>query len=173
MATQDQRREQLRAIRSEYGWREAAKVAKIPKRVRVAKPSNPSGFGYRTLSPKNIRDRLQRLIGGQVRADGSRDFTKVTKSQDKSIGDAIQGDTYKEARLRLAVNAINGYKAQVKQQVESVGGLSADERDSLEAETEPLSEAEIETMRSHLEADDWGSFRAEYDSHVSVLGMVA
>lgn len=163
-------RNQLRAIRDTAGWREAAKVAGIPKRISVSKPSNASGKGFRTLSDKNRRDRLQRLIGGQVRADGSRDFTKISKKTDKGIRTAMSdGDKYKEARLVLAVQSINREKAAQKATVLSDVGddLTADELEILNEFTDPLDEAEIESLRGHLERDDWASFKAEYDSIMS------
>ncbi len=163
-------RNQLRAIRDTAGWREAAKVAGIPKRVAIANPSNPSGRGFRTLSPKNRRDRLQRLIGGQVRADGSRDFTAISKKTDKGIRTAMSdGDKYKEARLVLAVQSINREKAAQRATVMSDVGddLTADELEILTEFTDPLDEAEIESLRGHLERDDWASFKAEYDSIMS------
>lgn len=162
-------RNQLRAIRDTAGWREAAKVAGIPKRVAVANPSNPSGRGFRTLSDKNRRDRLQRLIGGQVRADGSRDFTAISKKTDKGIRTAMSdGDKYKEARLVLAVQSLNREKASMRNMIETTTiSLSEDEREILMEETEPLDDAEIESLRGHLDRDDWASFKAEYDSIMS------
>jgi len=164
-------RNQLRAIRDTAGWREAAKVAGIPKRVAVANPSNPSGRGFRTLSDKNRRDRLQRLIGGQVRADGSRDFTAISKKTDKGIRTAMSdGDKYKEARLVLAVQSLSRQKAAQRATVISDVGaenITSDEMEILMEITEPLDDAEVESLRGHLDRDDWASFKAEYDSILS------
>jgi len=162
-------RNQLRAIRDTAGWREAAKVAGIPKRIAVAKPSNASGRGFKTLSDKNRRDRLQRLIGGQVRADGSRDFTKISKKTDKGIRTArSDGDKYKEARLVLAVQSLNREKAIKRDLVNTTTiSLTDDEKEVLLEETEPLDDAEVESLRGHLDRDDWASFKAEYDSIMS------
>jgi DNA-binding transcriptional ArsR family regulator len=162
-------RNQLRAIRDTAGWREAAKVAGIPKRIAVAKPSNASGRGFKTLSDKNRRDRLQRLIGGQVRADGSRDFTKISKKTDKGIRTAMSdGDKYKEARLVLAVQSLNREKAIKRDLVNTTTiSLTDDEKEVLLEETEPLDDAEVESLRGHLDRDDWASFKAEYDSIMS------
>ncbi len=162
-------RNQLRAIRDTAGWREAAKVAGIPKRIAVAKPSNASGRGFKTLSDKNRRDRLQRLIGGQVRTDGSRDFTKISKKTDKGIRTAMSdGDKYKEARLVLAVQSLNREKAIKRDLVNTTTiSLTDDEKEVLLEETEPLDDAEVESLRGHLDRDDWASFKAEYDSIMS------
>lgn len=162
------RREQLRAIRAEAGWREAADLVGIPKRVRVSKPSNPSGFGYRTLSDKNRRDRLQRLIGGQVRADGSRDFTKVKKGQDKAISTALSEKRFPNANARLAIDAINRDRAALARRLASDTTLSANQRRALARRSRPLSDAQEQSLFDKANAGDWDNFRAEYDSQVSI-----
>jgi len=161
------RRQQLRAIRAEAGWREAADLVGIPKRVRVAKPSNPSGYGYRTLSDKNRRDRLQRLIGGQVRADGSRDFTKVKPKQEKAISTALSEKRFPNANARLAVDAINRERAILADRLNTMS-LTPNQRRALERRSRPLTEAQEESLYARANAGDWGNFRAEYDAHVAV-----
>lgn len=163
------RREQLRAIRAEggrKGWKKAADLVGIPKRVRVSKPSNPSGYGYRTLSDKNRRDRLQRLIGGQVRADGSRDFTKFKPEQEKAISKALSEKQFPNANARLAINTINNEREILADRLDSMN-LSANQRRALERRSRPLTEAQEESLYARANAGDWGNFRAEYDAHVA------
>lgn len=167
MRSMSDRREQLRAIRSEEGWRVAADLVGIPKKVRVPNSSNPSGYGYRTLSGKNRRDRLQRLIGGQVRADGSRDFTKVKKAQEKAISTALSDKRFPNSNARLAIQAINGERAYLGSQIPSMS-LSATQRRQLERRTRPLTPAQEQSLRDSANAGDWANFRAEYDSQVAV-----
>ena len=60
-------RDRLRTIREATDAQTAADAAGIPKRIRVENPNNPSGYGYRTLTKKQRRDRLQIRITGYSR----------------------------------------------------------------------------------------------------------
>jgi len=161
------RREQLRAIRSEAGWRAAADLVGIPKRERVPNTSNKSGYGYRTLTDKNRRDRLQRIIGGSTRTGAKRTFVKTTKKQDRAVSTALSDKRFPNANARLAIDAINRDRAEVRRRMTTMKLRPAQQR-ALARRSQPLSPAQEQSLRDKANAGQWAQFRAEYDSTVSV-----
>jgi len=165
------RREQLAAIRREAGWRAAADLVGIPRRERVSKPSNPSGFGYRTLSDKNRRDRLQRIITGSTRTGRPRSVVPLKEKQEKAISAALSEKAYPNANARLAIDTANRERRALAARAAKMKLRPAQQR-AIARRTQPLTKAQEQTLIDKANAGDWEGFRAEYDSVISVARSV-
>jgi hypothetical protein len=160
------RREQLAAIRATYGAGAAADAAGIPKRVRVKKAGNASGYGYRTLSKKNRADRLQRIIGGSTRRNPvsgtiERSYTKITPATSRRIASALEGKTYANANAELAIAVAERERAYARAEA-TRRGLPITPR------MRPLSEKSKQALRDHAAMGEWKQFKAAYESAISV-----
>lgn len=163
---QESRRRQLLRLRRTKGAQFAADVAGIPKRVRVSKPSNASGFGYRTLSKKNRADRLQRLITGYTRSGEERRFATI---DEKTVKKQLEFKRKEDSSLagELAIDAVNAERAQLLDQARRDFERGATTIDDWEIDQElyaPLTEAEEENLLTTSANEEWAEFRAEYDS---------
>lgn len=170
----DARREQLRVIRATYNAQAAADAAGIPKRVRVKNPSNPSGYGYRTLTPKQRKDRVQRLISGQTKTIGGvkqRQFGKITPATARRIGATLEGRQFSKANAELAIITINRERAEARRRLLASGEPEATLRPLLRR-NQPLSEKSKEALRQQAEMGDWKQFRASYESQVTIARRV-